>query len=373
MAKTKTTPRAPMPTLVTTAAKRPDKTKKFLANISAAPDIFDDEISSLGDCRATAHETFTLSYRSAFADIWPKIDAADVKTILQSIKDKELNELHRMSQIMFSDKSKPALIKENRTVPTLDNILGSLVNRIPHQKLPDKETCSQISTIFSDLSEAHKHYASAAHGIADIASLISPEQLTLVLAAAVPPTLQLVLPPGLISPLSTPPPPPKSATTAVGRLEMIKYCKSMILPKPMDEVFQQCEERTPVRVLAAAIFCTLEKHLFDETTPRAEVANSFGITAAQLHKSVTGIDYQSGPHVYKRKQKTTDTASTGAKIRKTESALSAVPSTSAQGHQKQKAEELSGESETNPTPEAIPSADTLSSGSLDSLPDVLFK
>ena len=162
-------------------------------------------------------------------------------------------------------------------------------------------------------------------------------------------------------------------TTAVGRLEMIKYCKSMILPKAMDEVYQQCDERTPVRVLAAAVFCTLEKHLFDKTMPSTEVANSFGITAAQLHKSVTGIDYQSGPHVYKRKRKTTNTASTNAKMRKTESAPSAVPSTSAQAHEEQQTEELSGESETDPKPDAIPSADTLSSGSSDSLPDVPFK
>ena len=64
------------------------------------------------------------------------------------------------------------------------------------------------------------------------------------------------------------------------------------------------------RMLAAAIFCTLEKHLFDETTPRAEVATSFCITAAQFHKSVTGIDYQSNPHADKKQRKTMDTAST---------------------------------------------------------------
>ena len=89
-------------------------------------------------------------------------------------------------------------------MPTLDNILGSLVNRIPEQKLPGKEACSLIADIFSDLAEAHKFYASAAKGLADIAGLISPKQLTLILAAAVPPTLQLVLLPGQISPLSTP-------------------------------------------------------------------------------------------------------------------------------------------------------------------------
>ena len=213
---TTTTPRARTPTPVTTATKRPNKTKKFLARIHAALIIFDNQISSLGECRATVYETFTTSYRDAFTDIWPKINGADVKIILQSVKDTELEELCRMSQIMCPDKSKPTLVKEKRTIPTLDNILGSLVNQIPEQKLPDKETCSLISTIFSDLAEAHKHYANAARGIADIAGLISPEQLTLILAAVVPPTLQLVLLPGQISPLSTPPPPPETSTTAAG-------------------------------------------------------------------------------------------------------------------------------------------------------------
>ena len=75
----------------------------------------------------------------------------------------------------------------------------------------------------------------------------------------------------------------------------------MILPDPSADVFKECEECTPIQVLATAIFCTLEKHLFDETALRAEVATSFYITAAQLHKAVTSIDYQSGPHAYKRK------------------------------------------------------------------------
>ena len=118
---------------------------------------------------------------------------------------------------------------------------------------------------------------------------------------------------------------------------MMKYCKTKILPKSTDKVFQQCEDRTPIWVLSAAIFCTLEKHLFDETMPRADIANSFGITTAQLHKAITGVDYQSGPHkIYKRKWKTTDPASTGTKIQKTKSTSSAAPSTSAQGHDKTK-------------------------------------
>ena len=181
------------------------ETKTFLAKIRAALIILDDQISSLDEGRATAYETFIMAYKDAFADIWPKINSADATILLQSVKDSELQELRCLSQILCPDKTKPTLVQEKRNVPTLDNILGSLVSRIPEQKLPDKETCSLISTIFLDLAEAHKHYANAAKGIADITGLISPEQLTLILAAAVPPTLQLVLLPGQILPLSTPP------------------------------------------------------------------------------------------------------------------------------------------------------------------------
>ena len=321
---TTTMPQASTSTSVTTATKRPAKTKTFLARLRTALIIFDDQISSLDEGRATVYESFITAYKEAFAEIWLKMEGADVTILLKSVKDTELQELHCLSQILCPDKAKPTLVQEKCNVPTLDNILGSLVNRIPEQKLPDKETCLLIADIFLDLAEAHKYYANVAKGLADITGLVSPEQLTLVLAAAVPPTLQLVLPPGQISPLSTPLPPPKTSTTLTGRQELIKYCKNKILPDPSAAVFETYEARTPTRVLAAAVFCTLEKHLFDETTPRADVASNFCITAAQLHKSITGVDYKSGPHVYKKKRKTTDTASSTSKIQKTASGPSSV-------------------------------------------------
>ena len=103
----------------------------------------------------------------------------------------------------------------------------------------------------------------------------------------------------------------------------------MILLDPAADAFKECDERTPTRVLAAAVFCTLEKHLFDETMPRAEVASLFCITAAQLHKAVTGVDYQSGQHPYKGKRKATNTDSTTpTKLQKTDAGPSPAPSTS---------------------------------------------
>ena len=137
--------------------------------------------------------------------------------------------------MLCPDKEQPKLVEEKRNVPTLDNILGNLVNKIPEQKLPDKETCSLISDVFSNLAEAHRYSA------ADVASLVSPEQLTVVLAAAVPPTLQLVLPPGQISPLLAPPPPPMSSTTPSDQKELIQFCKNNILPDPSDSAFNSCD------------------------------------------------------------------------------------------------------------------------------------
>ena len=177
-----------------------------------------------------------------------------------------------------------------------------------------------------------------------------------VLAAAVPPTLQLVLPPGQISPLLAPPLPPKTSTTPSDRKELIQFCKNNILPDPSDSAFNSCDARTPTRVLAAAVYCTLEKHLFDEMTPRAEVASKFCVTVAQLHKAITGIDYKSGPHVYKKRRKAADPATSTSQTQK------AQPSPSS------KIEKTSETQETFQEPDdPNPAYDTLSSSSSDSL------
>ena len=128
MAKTKTTPQAHMPTPVTMATKWPDKSKKFLASIDTALNIFDDQVLSIDNCHETAYKTFAETYREAFANIWPKINYASVKILLESVKDAELDELCHMSRLMSLDTSQPMLVKEKRAVPTLDTILGSLVN-----------------------------------------------------------------------------------------------------------------------------------------------------------------------------------------------------------------------------------------------------
>ena len=104
-----------MLTSVMAAAKWPDKTKKFLASIDTALNIFDDQVSSIDNRRETAYKTFSKAYREAFADIWPKITNASVKILLQSVKDAELHKLHCMTRLMSPEKSQPTLVKETCT------------------------------------------------------------------------------------------------------------------------------------------------------------------------------------------------------------------------------------------------------------------
>ena len=206
----------PSTSSVTTAVKRPTKTKTFLAKLRTALSIFDDQISSLGEECATMYETFITAYKEAFAEIWPKIQGADVTILLNSVKDTELQELRRLSQKLCPDKAKPTLLQEKCNMHTLRQHPWKSSQQDSRTKVAWQRGMFTHCRYFSDLAEAHKFYASVGKGLADIAGLVSPEQLTLILAAAVPPTLQLVLLPGQISPLSTPPPPPQTSTTPTG-------------------------------------------------------------------------------------------------------------------------------------------------------------
>ena len=293
---------------ISSTAKRPQKTQKFLDDIKQALDDFDDEVFSFAsEQREVAYHNFATYYRDALTAIWPKATDASIKTVLKSITDKQLQELKRMARLLKPDQPKPTVVTEKCTVPALENILSVMTSRLPQQNLPSTEVCGLISNIFSDLSTAHGSQAKATQGIAELTSLITPEQMTLILAAAVPPTIQIVLPPGSASPLSTPPLPPTTAATEAERQDVIKYCKKNLLPDPAADCFDKFDKKAPTRVLAAAIFCTLEQKYFDEKTPRATM---FQVTTAQLTKAVTGVDYVSGPHPYTKKRKTSAALST---------------------------------------------------------------
>ena len=101
-----------------------------------------------------------------------------------------------------------------------------LKDRCPNQKVPNTDTCKQISDVFFKLAEAHKAYGEAAQGLAELALNVTPEQYTLLLAASAMPTIQVVVPGQLIKPLSPPQVHQTETSTAIGRAELIKNIQS---------------------------------------------------------------------------------------------------------------------------------------------------
>ena len=166
-------------------------------------------------------------------------------------------------------------------------------------KLPSAEVCGLIADVFSDLTKAHAAQAQVAKGLAELATTVTPEQMTLILAAMVPPTLQLSLPVGTVSPLSSPPLQPATITTCEGHHDVMMFCKSQILPDPKADRFLKHKRKLPTCVLAAALYVLLERKYFEERTSRSDIASMFSVTTAQLTKAVTGVDYKSGPHQMK--------------------------------------------------------------------------
>ena len=207
MVKTKMTPRATgSGRVVSATAKHPTVTSKFLDSIDNALTMFDNSISSiLSEEREEAYKNLAMTYCKAFSLVWDKINSADIPTILDAVPDKELAELGWMRRLLNPNTPQPKVMQEQRKVPELEHILGAMTGRLPEQKLPSSEVCSLIADVFSDLAKAHSAQAQAAKGLAELATTVTPEQMTLILAAAIPPTLQLSLPVGTISPLSTPP------------------------------------------------------------------------------------------------------------------------------------------------------------------------
>ena len=178
-----------------------------------------------------------------------------------------------------------------------------MVSTYSSQKLPSTTICEAIGDIFSKLSEAHKAYAEAADGLAQMSMKVSPEHYTLILTAVTAPAIQLVLPPGITSPATALLPPPLQATTPLGRVAIIDTTKQKVLPDPNAPCPSKCNKNTATRVLAVAIYSKLERKYFNSTHSRMEVSTAFHCNVSQLSKALTGVEYHSGPHHYKPKPK----------------------------------------------------------------------
>ena len=289
--------------MITPRAKYPDRTEKFLTNVKFALETLEDEVGSLSEhTRSGAYKNFLESYRDALIPLWNPAHFASVKTVLETVANPQMTDLTVMARRLQPTTPSSTIVKEKKMTPDLETVKQALKDKFLDQSLLNKEVCAMIGNVFAKLSTANKAYAEAAELLADLSSLVTLEQYTMLLTATTP-VIQIVVPGQLMSPVSARPPSPTPAMTALGRSDIIKKTKSRVLPNPNSTALAACDENSTTRVLAAATFSKLERHYFDKTMSRIDVARQFKCNVSQLSKALTGVDYASGPHHYKPKAK----------------------------------------------------------------------
>ena len=288
---------------VTPCARHPDRTQQFLDAIQAALDTFKDEISLLmEEIHSKAYRNYVTVYREALVPVWNLACFASIHTVMETVADKDMKEITTMAARLKPASPRPKVLPQKAKILDLETITDAMLRKFPGKCFPESSICEKIGDVFSNFSMAQTAYAEAAQGLAELSTLLTPQQYTLLLTTTITPAIQLVIPGQLISPLSKPPPPQPESSTAAGRLEIMNFTKMHVLPDPDSDALANCDDNSATRLLAAAIYCQLERHYFDETRSHIDVAMLFHCNSSQLAKAVMGVDYKSGPHHYKPKK-----------------------------------------------------------------------
>ena len=166
--------------------------------------------------RQRAYKNFLLSYQEALTPIWNLVWFAAIDTILNTIADQELKQLAIMTRKLQPMKQQPRVVQERAKIADLESITAGMKAKRPDQSPPSKEACAEIGEVFTRLHDAHKQYAAAANGLAQLATALTPSQYTMVLNASALPIIQLVVPGTSVCPLTAQPPPQPEQMTAHG-------------------------------------------------------------------------------------------------------------------------------------------------------------
>ena len=181
-------------TKITSLAKHPGTTQEFIAAIQEALDTFEDEISSLtDDIRGKAYKNYVEAYRDALIPVWNLARFVSVDTVMKTITDKELTEITVMAKCLKPSPPRTKVTTDKTKVPNLETITQALTKKFPGQSLPDASTCAKIGEVFSQLNAAHKAYSETAEGLAELSTLMMPDQFTLLLTATTIPAIQLIV------------------------------------------------------------------------------------------------------------------------------------------------------------------------------------
>ena len=256
------------------------------------------------EVRENVYRVLLEAYRTALMPIWNLAWFADIEMVLKTVADKQMTKLTIMSKKLAPPPNTSQVSKEARKVTDLETFTKALKDKHPAESLPSVEICAQIRDVFSKLAATHKAYAEAVDSLAELSTELTPPHYTMMLTAVVMPTIQVMIPGNLVSPVTASPSPQAAASTALGKSEIIKYMKLKVLPDLDSPELMAANKNSATCVLVAAIYLKVEHLFFDDTSLRMDIATAFRCNLSQLTKAVTGVNYKGGPHYYKPKPKT---------------------------------------------------------------------
>ena len=170
-------------TKVTSRAKHPQRTQNFITSVKEALDAFEEQIGFPEE----AYKLLLHAYKEALEPVWNLARFADVDIILKTISDKQMHELRTMAKQIQPGPKTSKVTKETRPIPGLESILAALKDKHPSESLPDTKTCKKIGEVFTKIHCAHKVFAEAAEGLAELSTEVTPQQYTMLLTAAATP------------------------------------------------------------------------------------------------------------------------------------------------------------------------------------------
>ena len=126
--------------------------------------------------------------------MWNLACFTNIETILATIVNPQMTKLAAMAQQLKPAPASSSIVKEKRKVPDLETISTTLKDKFLSQILPNSKVCEKIGEVFTKFSKANKAYAEAAKGMADLSTLVTPEQYTMLITTATTPAIQTVVP-----------------------------------------------------------------------------------------------------------------------------------------------------------------------------------
>ena len=121
-------------TKVTPQAKHPDRTQQFLDATQITLETFEDEISSLTEeIRKKAYRNYVKAYREALVPVWNLAHFADIRTVLQTVTDKNMNKITTMAEHLKPTSPRPKAISDKAMIPDLETITTAMLQKFPRE------------------------------------------------------------------------------------------------------------------------------------------------------------------------------------------------------------------------------------------------